>query len=309
MNNSEYLISIIIPVYGSTDILRNLYQRINNTFFDFSENFEIIFIDDCGPQNSWKIINEIASFDSRVKAFKLSRNFGQHNAILCGIREAKGNLIITMDDDLQHPPEEIPKLIVELEKGFDVVYGKPIKEKRSFLRNLITRITKFTLRQAIGSSVSNNISSFRIFKSFLRNSFKDFDNEIVNIDILLNYSTNKFSSIKVLHEERSEGKSGYTLRKLIHHTFNLLTGFSTAPLHLATFIGITLSIFGIFIFFYVTLKWFFYGSVVRGFTFISALIAIFSGSQLLALGILGEYISRIHNNLLKKPSYVIKEKI
>lgn len=309
MNDYGCEFSIVIPVYGSSKVLKTLYKRINNVFVDISNNYEIIFIEDCSPDNVWDIILDISSFDKRVRALKLSKNFGQHNALLCGIREARGNFIITLDDDLQNPPEEIPNLINEISKGFDVVYGKPKKEKRVFYRKIITQLTKFSLDYATGSSNSRNISSFRIFKNNLRESFSNFNNQTVNIDILLTYSTNKLSFINVDHDARYQDKSGYNLLKLIRHTINILTGLSTAPLHFATFLGIALSIFGLLIFTYVILQWIIYGSVVRGFTFIASIVALFSGSQLLALGILGLYISRIHNNLLHRPSYVVKEKI
>ena len=146
------------------------------------------------------------------------------------------------------------------------------------------------------------------FLKIISEIFSNFNNQTVNIDILLTYSTNKLSFINVDHNANQD-KSGYNLFKLIRHTINILTGLSTAPLHLATFLGIALSIFGLFIFTYVILQWIIYGSVVRGFTFIASIVALFSGSQLLALGILGLYISRIHNNLLHRPSYVVKEKI
>ena len=239
--------SIVIPVYGSSKVLKTLYKRINNVFVDISNNYEIIFIEDCSPDNVWDVILDISSFDKRVRALKLSKNFGQHNALLCGIREARGNFIITLDDDLQNPPEEIPNLINEISKGFDVVYGKPKKEKRVFYRKIITQFTKFSLDYATGSSNSRNISSFRIFKNNLRESFSNFNNQTVNIDILLTYSTNKLSFINVDHNARYQDKSGYNLLKLIRHTINILTGLSTAPLHFATFLGIALSIFGLFV--------------------------------------------------------------
>lgn len=309
MNDYECEFSILIPVYGSSKILKPLYQRITSVFYDISNNYEIIFIEDCSFDNAWDVILDISSFDTRVRALKLSKNFGQHNALLCGIREARGNFIITLDDDLQHPPEEIPNLINEINKGFDVVYGKPKKENREFFRKIITQITKFSLAYATGNSNTRNISPFRIFKNNLRGSFAHFKNETVNIDILLTYSTNKISFIYVDHNARYEGKSGYNFLKLIKRTISILTGLSTAPLHFATLMGIALSIFGLFIFGYVIVEWILYGSIVRGFPFLASLIALFSGSQLLALGILGLYISKIHTNLLHRPSYVIKEKI
>tara|TARA_B100000886_G_scaffold93274_1_gene61649 strand:+ start:4350 stop:5285 length:936 start_codon:yes stop_codon:yes gene_type:complete len=309
MNNYVCEFSIVIPVYGSARILKKLYERINEVFYDITNNYELIFIEDSSPDNAWDVIFDISSFDSRVRAFKLSKNFGQHNALLCGIREARGEFIITLDDDLQNPPEEIPNLIKEIKKGFDIVYGKPKKEKRIFYRKIITQITKFSLDYATGNSNSRNISSFRIFRSMLRHSFQNFNNETVNIDILLTYSSTNLSFINVEHDLRYHDKSGYNLLKLVKHTINIVTGLSTAPLHFATLLGIFLSIFGLFIFTFVILQWFLFGSVVRGFTFIASLVALFSGSQLLALGVLGLYISKIHNNLLHRPSYVVKEKI
>ena len=309
MYYEKFDISVVIPVYGSSNHLKNLYQRITNILFEMGVNYEIIFVEDSGPDDAWEIIKEISLNDLRVKGYKLSKNFGQHNALLCGIRHSEGKLIITMDDDLQHPPEEIPNLINEINNGYDVVYGKPYKDKKNIPRKIFTKLTKSVLSLAIGNFRAKKMSSFRVFRGSLKGSFENFNSEIINIDILLTYAAKNFSEINVKNNYRSSGKSGYNLLKLSKHTINILTGFSTAPLHFASIIGITLSIFGLVIFCYVFIMWLLYKNVLPGFTFLASIISIFSGAQLLAVGILGEYIARIHKKLLNKPSYIVSEKI
>ena len=139
------MISFVIPVYRSAESLPELHRRISEVFSSMHEDFELIFVEDCGGDNSWFVIQQIAVNDRRVRGFRMSRNYGQHNALLCGIREARGETIVTMDDDLQHPPEEIPKLLAKLEEGFDVVYGPPLQEQHGLLRDMASQITKLAL--------------------------------------------------------------------------------------------------------------------------------------------------------------------
>lgn len=143
------MFSIIIPVYRSSETLPVLHRRLVSLFEQRGDDFEIIFVEDCSGDNSWDVIKNLAATDARVRGFRMSRNYGQHNALLCGIRAARGNVIVTMDDDLQHPPEELPKLLAKLEEGYDMVYGPPEQEQHGLLRDLASRITKMVLLGAM----------------------------------------------------------------------------------------------------------------------------------------------------------------
>ena len=189
------MISFVIPVYSSAASLKELYNRIIAVFGSGETEIEIVFVEDCGGDKSWDVIKEIASNDIRVRGYHMSRNYGQHNALLCGIREAKGEVVVTLDDDLQHPPEEIPKLLNKLAEGYDVVYGPPEKEQHGLLRDLASQITKFTLEGAMGASNARQVSALRAFRTHLRDAFEFYRSPTVNIDVLLTWGTTNFSAV------------------------------------------------------------------------------------------------------------------
>ena len=234
------------------------------------------------------------------------RNYGQHNALLCGIRAARGDLIVTMDDDLQHQPEEIPRLLARLHEGFDVVYGTPKAERRSALRALASRITRLALSMAIGRELSKNVSAFRVFRTRLREAFANYESPFVSIDVLLTWATTRISAINVDFEPRYSGSSTYTFTKLVRLALDMMTGFSTVPLQLASLIGFGCTLFGLAVFLYVSIRYCLEGSV-PGFPFLASIIAIFSGAQLFALGVIGEYLARMHFHTMNRPTYAIRE--
>lgn len=302
-------ISIIIPVYRSAKTLPELHQRLVDVLSQIEQKFEIIFVEDCGGDESWRVIKEIAEQDSRVRGLQMSRNYGQHNALLCGIRAAHGEVIITIDDDLQHPPEELPKLLAKLVEGYDVVYGPPLQEQHGFLRDLASQITKLALEGAMGATNARQVSALRAFRTRLRDAFADYRSPTVNIDVLLTWATTHFTAVQVQHDVRKYGESGYTPSKLLKHALNMMTGFSTRPLQLASLIGFIFACFGLLILAYVLIGWILQGSAVPGFAFLASIIAIFSGAQLLGLGIIGEYLSRMHFRTMERPTYVIRDDI
>lgn len=303
------MISIIIPVYRSAESLTELHRRLVETLNGGSDAFEILFVEDCGGDGAWEVVKRLAEADDRVRGFKLSRNYGQHSAILCGIRAARGELIVTMDDDLQHPPEELPKLLAKLDEGFDVVYGPPEREQHGLLRDLASRITKFALEGAMGAATARQVSALRAFRTELREAFADYRSPTVNIDVLLTWATTQFAAVPVRHEPRKFGESGYNPRKLLRHALNMTTGFSTQPLQIASLMGFAFSLFGLAILGYVLVRWLLEGSAVPGFAFLASIIAIFSGAQLVALGIIGEYLARVHFRTMDRPPYAVRHEV
>lgn len=299
------MISFVIPVYRSADTLSTLYGGICTAFGGGERAFEIVFVEDCGGDDSWSVIQKLAAADHRVRGFRMSRNYGQHNALLCGIREARGEIVVTLDDDLQHPPEEVYKLLDKLEAGFDVVYGPPNREQHDPLRNLASRLTKFVLEKAMGAANASQVCALRVFRTRLRDAFADYRSPTVNIDVLLTWGTTRFSAVRVNHEPRKHGKSGYTQRKLIRHALNMVTGFSVRPLRLASLAGFGFALFGLLVLAYVLIRWLTQGSTVPGFAFIASMIAIFSGAQLIALGVIGEYLARMHFRAMEQPAYLV----
>lgn len=301
-------ISVVIPVFRSAVMLEKLHVELTSVLHENKLNYEIILVDDYSDDNSWDVITHLQQRDEHVIGIKLARNFGQHNALLCGIREVTGDVIVTMDDDLQNPPREIFKLLEKLDQGFDVVYGTPVTQQHGFVRNLASKITKLTLQKSMGAETAAKISAFRVFRTELREAFNNYTSPTVNIDVLLTWGTAKFTSIAVQHDKRLQGKSGYTLQKLIAHAFNMMTGFSTLPLQLASVMGFVFSGMGLLVLMYILIRYLIDGSVVPGFPFIASLVAIFSGVQLFTLGIIGEYIARIHFRTMEKPAYAVAVK-
>lgn len=298
-------VSIIIPVYNAELSLETLYGQLIPAMEDITKDFEVIMVEDHGSDNSWGIITKLADRDSRVLGIRMSRNYGQHNALLCGIRAAQYGIVVTMDDDLQNPVSEIRVLLDKLAEGHDVVYGAPQKQQHGILRDLASRMTKVALQGAMGIDSARNVSAFRAFRTRLREGFKDYRSPFVSIDVLLTWSTSDFAAIKVRHEPRVVGRSNYTLGKLVSHAFNLLTGFSTLPLQLASMVGFIFTLFGFGVLIWVIGRYFITGASIPGFPFLASIIAIFSGAQLFALGIFGEYLARIHFRTMDRPPYVV----
>ncbi|MCD6356509.1 MAG: glycosyltransferase family 2 protein [Anaerolineaceae bacterium] len=299
-------ISIVIPVYNSETILPILLTRLEKNLKSNFSAFEILLVNDGSKDNSWKIIKELSRKNACVRGINLRRNYGQHNALLCGIRQARYSVIITMDDDLQHPPEEIKKLTDKLSEGYDVVYGIPSKLVHSKWRNFSSRFTKLFLAKVLGIEGIKYISAFRAFKTELRDSFSQFDSPNVIIDALLRWGTDNFGVVEVYEQERDHGRSNYSLYRLIKFTMLILTGFSTVPLRFASVTGFLLTLLGIIVLIYTIIQSLPNGDFL-GIPLLSSIICIFSGAQLFALGIFGEYLARVFNRSMRIPTYVIRE--
>lgn len=300
-------VSVVIPVYRAEQTLLDLYRQLSDAMSKVTPVFEIIFVEDGGGDGSWPIIARLARTDHRVRGIRMSRNYGQHNALLCGIRAAKHGIILTMDDDLQHPVSEIEPMLAALEPEYDVVYGAPQEEQHGLLRDLASRLTKMALASAMGAETARNVSAFRVFRTRLREGFQEYRSPSVSIDVLLTWTTTRFTAIKVRHAPRAKGVSGYTPGKLIRHAVNLMTGFSTLPLQIASVVGFVFVLFGFSVLAFVLANYVIRGAAVPGFTFLASVVAIFSGAQLFALGIFGEYLARMHFRSMDRPPYLIGE--
>jgi undecaprenyl-phosphate 4-deoxy-4-formamido-L-arabinose transferase len=299
-------ISVIVPVYNSEATLRDLIARLEPVLREVSARFEVILVNDGSRDKSWEGVEELAARHPWVRGINLMRNYGQHNALLCGIRAARFDVLMTMDDDLQHPPEEIPTLLAKLNEGFDVVYGAPAQGQHGLWRNIASKITKLALQSATGSDVARKISAFRAIRTQMREAFANYRSPVVSIDVLLTWGTTRFAAVKVRHDIRRQGVSNYTLRSLVGHALILMTGFSTAPLRLASLTGFTFTLFGIGVLAYVLVRYLSSGTSVAGFPFLASVIAIFAGAQLFALGIIGEYLAQMHFRSMERPTYTVR---
>ncbi|NWG16908.1 MAG: glycosyltransferase family 2 protein [Chloroflexi bacterium] len=302
-------LSVVIPVYNGALSLPELVSRLGEELPKLTDTFELIFVEDDGRDNSWEVIQELVHQHPWIRGFKHMRNYGQHNALLCGIRAARYEVVVTMDDDLQHPPEEIRRLLDKLAEGYDAVYGTPHHEQHGFFRDMASQVTKIALQSAMGVDVARSVSAFRVFRTQLRDAFTNYQSPYVSIDVLLTWGTKRFAAIPVRHDPRKLGISNYTLRKLVTHALNMMTGFSILPLQIASLVGFALTMFGVVVLVYVIGRALIENAAPAGFPFLASTIAVFSGAQLFALGIIGEYLARMHVRIMGQPSSVVREAI
>ncbi len=300
--------SVVIPVYNSAPTLFELTDQLAEVLPGVSNRYEVVLVDDGSRDESWEVITALAQKYPWVRGINLMRNYGQHNALLAGIRAAQYQFIVTMDDDLQHPPQEIPKLLEKLGRGFDVVYGTPEHQRQSVWRNASSWLTKFIMQQAMGQKIAPAGSAFRAFRTQLRESFADYSSPFVSIDVLLTWGTARFGAVTVRHNPRRAGRSGYNLIRLVVLALDMTTGFSTWPLRMASLIGFGVTLLGFGLLIFVIAEYLVTGATLSVFRFFTAIVAIFSGAQLFALGIMGEYLARMHFRLMARPSYTIRER-
>ena len=235
------------------------------------------------------------------------RNYGQHSALLAGIFTARYEVIVTLDDDFQTPPTEIPKLLRKLDEGFDLVYGARGKEQHGFARNIASSGAKWLMQYALNVPHARAVSSSRAFRS---NLMRDYPRDLppaAFLDALLGWTAQHVTSVPVAHNPRASGKSNYTWPKLIRHGVDMAMSLSVVPLRAAAWLGFLIAVLGAGLFIFVMVSYWLHGREVPGFTFLAAVILLFAGAQLSVLGIIGEYLSRVYLRLLGKPAFVIKE--
>ncbi len=306
-NGASRSISVVVPTYGNEQGLEPLVNDISQTLQRENRTFEILFVNDGSPDATWDAIRRLNGLYPEVRGINLMRNYGQHNALLAGILNARQEVVVTLDDDGQTPPVEIPKLLNKLDEGYDLVYGARDKEQHGLVRNLASCLTKWLVQYAMRARLARSITSFRAFRTDLLREYPRNGPPAVFIDALLDWSAQKVTSVLVEHRTRGTGKSTFSLAKLVKHAVNMVTGLSVVPLQLAVLLGFLTTLFGLCLFVYVLGSYLLQGSTVPGFTFLAIVILLFSGVQLCVLGIIGEYLSRIYLRLLGKPAFVIKE--
>lgn len=301
-------ISVVIPCYRSAQTLPPLTERLNDVLPSLAEEYEIILVVD-SPDDTWVVASGLATKYDHVQAIRMARNYGQHNALIAGIRAARMELIVTMDDDLQHLPEELPKMVAALTDDVDLVYGTATDEEHAFMRSFAARATKAVMSGGMGIQNARLLSPFRIFRSFLRAAFDQVEGPHASVDVALSWATSRVAGIRVRMDERAVGKSAYTFRSLARHTINMVMGYSTKPLRLVTYLGFLIGVCGLLL--AVRLLWLYFvgNTTVAGFTTIATMVAIFSSAQMVAVGVLGEYIGRVHSRGMGRPTYVIRERV
>jgi undecaprenyl-phosphate 4-deoxy-4-formamido-L-arabinose transferase len=302
-------LSVVIPVYNSEATLRELTARATRVLEAEGLSHELIFVDDGSADGSWEVLRSLRDeHPGRIVLAQLMRNYGQHNALMCGFRLARGEVVVTMDDDLQNPPEEIPKLLGALHgRGLDLVYGGYQSKRHSGWRNAGSLAVNAFYRAVFRNPVT--VTSFRAVRASLLETILAYDLNYTFVDGLLAWNTTRIGQTPVAHHPRGAGRSGYDLRKLMVLSLNLFTNFSLVPLQVVSCCGFAVSASGFLLAFYYLIVALTTGIPVPGYA--STIIAVLAigGTQLLALGIIGEYLGRLHLNVNRKPQYRVRREI
>jgi polyisoprenyl-phosphate glycosyltransferase len=293
MKRNEF--AVVIPVYNSEKTLEELTARISKVINSLGRSFEIIFVNDCSKDNSLNVLKEIKlkSPDLKLTIIDLTKNYGQQNAILCGFKYSNSEYVINLDDDLQNPPEEIPKLITKIEEGYDAVWGKYSKKQDKNYKNLGSILFRKLNHKIFKIKDDLKFSSFRIFRDEIIQQVITYKTTFPYITGIVLTITSKVANIEVDHQERKQGKSNYSLKKLIKLSLSLLVNYSTIPLRIFGYIGIIVSFLSTIIGGIYLLRQLFIGKAPAGWTSLIVLVSFYNALILVIFFILGEYISRI----------------
>lgn len=301
-------VSVVIPVYGGSAALMELCSRLAATMKKAGLRHEVILVDDRGQAEAWDIICAVAGNDPAVIGLRLGRNFGQHAATICGIARAAGEWIVTMDDDLEHPPEVIPSMLAAGDENHPLVYGVFEKRTHAAYRNLSSELMRRMLKRAF-PDLNQDYCSFRAIHAPLAKQLGNFGFNRPYIDGMLSWLTASTRTVSVPHEQRQHGESTYTLRKLISHAVNIFVTFSHLPLRIATFSGAALAALS-----FVYLLYVIYGKLSGtitdpGYASLMSVVLLACGIQLLILGVVGEYIGRLMGATFRRPVYVVSNEV
>jgi undecaprenyl-phosphate 4-deoxy-4-formamido-L-arabinose transferase len=306
-NSQEIELSVVIPVFNAENTIRELMTELHSSLLELNRSFEIIFVNDGSSDESWNALCEVHEAHKEcVIVIDLAKNFGQHNAIMCGFKACNGKYIVTMDDDLQNPPSEISVLLESLEsQSLDLVYGRYQMKKHRLWRNFGSGLTQHFYRHIFARK--NGVSAFRILRSELVKNILTYNRNFTYLDGLFAWHTDRIGEVTVRHNARRKGASGYSARKLIVLAINLFTNFSLLPLQVVSTLGIVASFSGFLTGAFFLFQALLHNISVPGYASTIVAILIIGGVQLLSLGMLGEYLGRVHLNINAKPQYVTRE--
>jgi glycosyltransferase involved in cell wall biosynthesis len=303
-------ISVVIPCYMTGNRVPKLIEELDSALNLITNNsFEIIMVVDGSPDGTWALVKDAALRLPHVHGINFMRNYGQHSALLAGVRIAQGEVIVTIDDDFQHSPSDIPKLIDALNEHTDIAYAVSIQDEHSFIRNLGSRLYKKFAGALLRIEGAEITGAFRAFKKDLVSGLAGSDDLYAPLDVMLAWSSRKSVAVPIEMHQREDGSSNYSARRLFRHAVNAVTGYSIAPLRLVSVIG--LFAFAVsFIIAIVVLVNYMLGRIeVAGFPTLAILVSMFAGVQLLSLGVIGEYLGRLHMRSMGQPRYVIRDEI
>ena len=303
------LYSVVVPVYNSEHTLEDLYHRLEKVFREtLKEDFELILVDDGSKDRSYEVMEKLRSRDHRVKIIQMARNFGQHPALLCGFAHVKGDFVVTMDDDLQHQPEELPKMVRVMEErpDVDVIIASYEGRKHGPIRKLGTKVSVWATSKMLGKDPNLQITSYRLIRRFLVDAMLQTNTYLPQIGNLLVLSSNRIINVPVQHADRAYGKSGYSFKRLVKDLIYDITAHSAFPLLMVRNIGIISFLVSMVMAVYYLVRYFTMGISVEGWTSQMLVMLAFFGLVLLSIGIMGIYLMNILNEAKKMPHYVIR---
>jgi undecaprenyl-phosphate 4-deoxy-4-formamido-L-arabinose transferase len=301
-------ISVVIPVFNEEENLRELGERLIRTLTAMGRPFEIIFVDDGSTDGSWELLADLnRHYPQNIRALQFHRNFGQHQAIFAGFQAAKGKVMVTLDADLQNPPEEIPRLVAKLEEGYDTVGGWRENRQDSIFRRLPSQLVNYVMSRVTGVKLRDYGCMLRAYRRSVVDSINQCQESSSFIPALANLFAQRVAEIPVGHAERERGKSKYGIIKLLRLNFDLMTGFSNLPIHLVGFMGVTIAFLGLLFGFFLIIRRIFVGPEVEGVFTLFAILFVFVGLNTLGLALIGEYVGRIYREVRGRPRFVVRQ--
>lgn len=304
-------ISFVIPCYHSAQTVGNVVRDIVDTVLVRSEfQYEIILVNDNPPDDTWRIICEMCRNNPNIHGICFTKNFGQHAALMAGYRKVTGDIVVSLDDDGQNPPQEMFKLIDALNEKTDLVYAKYIQKKRSLFRNFGSKVNDWMVQWLLNKPKELYLASYYAAKRFIIDEMVKCENPFPYIDGLALRSTSEYINVDIVHKERAAGNSGYSIAKLLGLWMNGLTSFSVKPLRIATFSGFCISLIGLVLAIIIIIqKLILKDAVSAGWPSIMTVVLILNGAIMMMLGLVGEYVGRIYVTMNKSPQYVIKDEM
>lgn len=303
-------ISFVIPCYRSEHTLPHVIAEIDEKMRQLAQyEYDIFLVNDCSPDNTFGVIRRLCEERKNIKGINFARNFGQHAALMAGLRHSDGDYVVCLDDDGQTPADEVDKLLDKLEEGYDAVYAKYEHKQHSAFRNIGSKVNELMTRMMLEKPAELYISSYFAVRRFVVDDMIRYENSYPYVIGLVLRTTRNITNVVVNHREREEGRSGYTLKKLLSLWFNGFTAFSVKPLRIATGIGCGFALIGFIYGIYTIIKRLVNPAVPMGFSAIMSALVFFGGMIMIMLGLIGEYIGRIYISMNNSPQYVIRERL
>ena len=307
VTDSSFLISIVIPVYRSETILPRLVERIHDEMIkeNLSEQFEILLINDCSPDESWSVISTLATKHPFVRGVNLRRNTGQHNAIMAGLNLVRGEFVVMMDDDLQHPPSELGDMVRALQSGYDVCYTRYINRQHVMWKKWGSNFNDWVATRLLDKPKGLYLSSFKAIRRVIAQEITKYDGPYAYVDGLILDVTHSITVIDIPHQARDEGESNYTFSRLLSLWMKMATSFSVTPLRMATYLGFALAALSMIMIIFIVAQKIMNPELASGWTSLIATVLFIGGIQTLCIGMIGEYLGRTYLKLNGKPQFTI----